>query len=157
MKVDEVRQVVSALSNGWSGSKFTEIQNREFAEGLRDLPFEAALAAVRSLQRTEEFRPSIARVRLMVAHRLGLLPPGPSKAVEEAVVWVDAQAQLGFVNGGSYDPPDPVAPHPSVARVLDQLDVTHPSWTAQFRKIYERMYQSECRRVCAADRLGVTE
>lgn len=74
---------------------------------VEDLPVEHAIAALRRLIRTEEFPPSVAKLRRATASEMGLMPPvdGAQIAIRWANEWVDRSDR--HLDGPS-TPPDGV-------------------------------------------------
>ena len=100
----DIAMAVRMLEAGW-GARFTPETASLYLDGLADLDAAATVQAVRRLLRSEEFRPSVARVRREVE-------AADRGSVEEALA--QAEALLGwrdsirFVNGSGWTPERPV-------------------------------------------------
>lgn len=94
---------VRVLESGW-GASFSPEAAALYLDGLSDLDPDVTLRAVRRLLRTEEFRPSIARVRREVLTERSLTVEVAVKQAEAFLRWRDASR---FVNGSGYAPVRP--------------------------------------------------
>lgn len=144
----EVGRVVELLEFGWPNRDMAEQTAMLYMAALSDLPFDAAVGAVKRLLLTDEFRPSVAAVRREVALSLGLLPPGLDDALVEARAWCEWREQARFGNGsGSVSVCPPI--HHVVVKVCRSLSVgvSDAMWASAFRAAYRAAVEVEERSV----------
>lgn len=88
MKDSEILELIAALKDRFpkSGAEFTARNARAYAEDLRDLDYEVALAAVRQLAATCTWFPSISEIRNAYAD-LASPTPDADEAWAAAIEW----------------------------------------------------------------------
>lgn len=94
---------LTLLEEAWP-QRFTPEQAGVYLDALEDLDPDDVRAAVLRLVRTEEFRPSVARIRREVA--AGSLP-SIDVALRQAETLLGYREARQFVNGSGFDPVQP--------------------------------------------------
>lgn len=140
--------MVELLEFGWPNREMAEQTAMLYMAALSDLPFDAAVEAVKRLLLTDEFRPSVAAVRREVALALGLLPPGLDEALAQARAYCAWREQARFVNGSGSVSVCP-STHDVVVKVCRGLSVgvNDAMWASGFRAAYRAAVEVEERAV----------
>ena len=147
MKRAEALAIVKLIQEAFPGREFTEDSARVYAEFLRDLPADVALAAVKQLIATRAYPtpPTIGEIRREAARCL-LRAPAPAEAVEE----VREQIRSVGVYGA------PTFSHPLVAKAVAACDWRHLCMSEdpvrsmhELRRIYEDLVETWTVRVQA--------
>lgn len=137
MDLEHAMAMVRVVEHGWPQKDFSEESAMVYLDGLKDLPMDSALAALRSLVRTSDFRPTVAEIRRETARSLGQLPPPLDEALGQAAEWSRWIEQCQFQNGTGELGVRPVV-HPLVMRVCDETspNLSDPTWRHLFRAAY---------------------
>ena len=126
MSATDVAMAVRMLEAGW-GARFSPETASLYLDGLADLDPAATVQAIRRLLRSEEFRPSVARVRREVE-------AADTDSVETALA--QAESLLGwrqanqFVNGSGWAPERPMV-SPAVLAACEGLRLDY-GWRERF-------------------------
>ena len=124
----DIPGVVKMLEFGWSPG-ISQEQAVMYLTGLGDLDPTEAQRAVLRLLRTEEYRPSVARVRREVLS--GGLPEF-TVALAQAEALLRYRDGLRYVNGSGYRPSEPEV-HPVVVEVCRGLGLSR-DWRGEFSR-----------------------
>lgn len=133
----EAAGVVDRISATW-GVDFTAERAAVWMDLLMDLPFDAAVRAVRSLGATRSTCPAPANLRREVMGAAGLLAPDPQTAVAQADRWLTYQDQRGYSNGSGWEPPEPNV-HPAVVRACALVNGSFEGWRRDFLAAYDKV------------------
>jgi hypothetical protein len=130
-------QAIRMLEHGWPG-RMTPETAALYLDGLGDLPAGALVAAVRTLLRTSEYRPSVALVRQEAGRQGAGAAPGDLEAMAQALELLRYREQLRHVNGSGYEAQRP-AVHPAVERVCLAAGLTLDDvrWRQTFRAAWQ--------------------
>jgi hypothetical protein len=126
MASNDLTTAVRLLESGWP-QRFTAEQAAAYLQALDDLPAEAVASAVRNLLRSDEYRPSIARIRRVAV--VGALPT-EAQALEDARTWLRYRDARQWVNGSGYNPERPQV-HSAVVEACAGLRLTG-GWQERF-------------------------
>lgn len=150
MNGDEARQILTLVTKAWPRPEMERETVAIYAEGISDLPGPAAIEAVKNLIRTEEFRPSVARIRRSVLEATHVIPT-LDEALAQAEALEDWHYRTGVPLGAGSSPERPEV-HPLVEEAWNQAgeDFLPGVFTARYREAAER----ETRRLLESPRLG---
>lgn len=118
--MSDVEAALVLLEDGWP-QRFTPEQATVYLEALDDLDGAAVRRAVGRLIRTDEFRPSVARIRREV---LAGERPTLHEAMRQAEAIMRWREALQYVNGSGFEPQKPDV-H---AAVLEALAGVRSGW-----------------------------
>jgi hypothetical protein len=105
---DEIAAALTFIERSWERGRVADWEV-VWVEPLAALPAEVALAALRSLQRTMTYPPTVADLYLAAATELGLIPPDAEGIAGEE--WAKVARDAIYSNR-----PVPEAPHLAIAQ-----------------------------------------
>jgi len=155
MKRSECLSAIDEIHGIWQKQPLTEKGVETYVRYLDDLSFDALMLAIMELANTEEYLPSIAKLR---SATVALIPGNKIPTADEA--WRELPNELRRVGLRRSEELQPVFSHPAILEAADSL-----SWEAlvyyekpailqsQFAKIYETIAERYRREQLKSPRL----
>lgn len=138
MKPEEIRDILRQVQKVWTRQEMDAESAKQYAEALIDLPANLTMEAVKRLRATDDWMPSISRIRRKVYGLAGFGPPHLDVAMDQAHEWLHYRNQKSFVNGSGYTPTAPQV-HPLVLTTLRGIGASSDKdWETSFRFEYEK-------------------
>ena len=147
MNRDQLQHAANKVMNIWPRPEIPIESVSEYAGGMADLPYEETMMAINRLKLTSKYRPALREIREQVVDVLGLAPPSTEGALRGARAYVEALEQAKHYNRSGWEPPKIPTLTPLTQRIISEMDTSHPSWEAIFRKTYSAAARAEVDRL----------
>lgn len=142
MNKQEATDLVKQLVVTWPRPEIGIETIMVYRESLEDLPYDHTAEAIRRLRASEDWMPSVAKIRRKVYGIAGFGPPHLEEAIEQAHEFLRYQAQRSYVNGSGYQPTAPPI-HPLVASTITGAGAHDGNdWEEGFRFVYKDNLES---------------
>jgi hypothetical protein len=138
MKDVEVGKLLKTVAATWPRQAMSVATVESYAAGVRDLPCDLTTRAIDELRSTEDWLPSVARIRRKVYGLANFAPPTLEEAMREAERWLKwQQTHRLVVNESGIIPKEPYI-HPIVVSTLTGVAARDGGdWMDGFRFVYK--------------------